>query len=458
MHVRLPALYPPGAGSFTQPATVFVMTTYKHSDPIRHLAVTMLLALLAACGSSGDSTFTPDPGGGGGGGAPGAPVGVLVVAGDTDGTEVQNTVSWLLDPDAASYTVYWANAPGVTTNSSVVVPSAQGARYVIHSDVDVVAGSSYYYKVQANSAAGSSALSDEAIGTPQRAIAGNPLNDVAWNGADTLVAVGDSGIILASPNGTTDAWVDVSVAEVPVTLAGITWEGVNSQFLIVGAGNTVLSGDGTNWVQEDLGNLGGASNLRDVAWLGDRYIAVGNNGTILTSNADGSVWAVQDPGVVFGNTAFNAVAHSGNTIVVAGGNGTILTSADAVNWQELPPPVNNDLNDVTWDGSQFVIVGSNDTILTSPDGAVWTSHLPGTADINFVAVTQWDAGLPATPVIAAVGSSGTLVLAPNADPGVIVMTGVNEQLAGITWVDDGAAPPYLAMVGNNGTVLTVQQP
>jgi photosystem II stability/assembly factor-like uncharacterized protein len=434
------------------------MSIFQRSGFSRHL-VSLPLLLFAACGGDGDSSFTPpdDNGGGGGGAAPGAPAGVQVVAGDTDGTEVQNTISWVLDPDATSYTVYWANASGVTDASSVVVPAAAGARYVIHSDVDVLAGNTYYYKVQASSANGSSALSAEAVGTPQRAITSNQLNDVSFNGTDTVVAVGDSGVILASPNGTTDAWVDVSLDGIPESLAGVTWESVNSQFLIVGAGSTVLSGDGATWVQEDLSNLGGAANLQDVAWLGDRYIAVGNNGTILTSNGDGSAWAVQDPGVVFGNTAFNAVAYNGNTIVVVGGNGTILTSADAVNWQELPPPGNNDLNDITWDGSQFIIVGSNDTVLTSADGAAWASHVPGTSDINFVAVTHWDAGLPVNPVVATVGSSGTFVIGPTLDPGVIVHTGTNELLDGLIWVDDGVAPPYFLMVGNNGAVLTNQQ-
>jgi len=39
---------------------------------------------------------------------------------------------------------------------------------------------------------------------------------------------------------------------------------------------------------------------------------------------------------------------------------------------------------------------------------------------------------------------------------VIVRTGTTEQLGGVTWVDDGVAAPYLSMVGNDGTVLTVQ--
>ena len=430
------------------------MTVIKHTVPASYVLTLSLLLLHAACSSSSDSSFTPPDTGGGA--VPDAPVGVQVVAGDTDLTEEQAAISWLLDAEATSYTVYWDNAPGVTENSSTVVPAVEGDRYVVHSDVDVVAGSRYYYRVQANSANGSSGLSDEAVGTPQRASTTNQLNDVAFNGTDTVVAVGDAGVILTSPNGTVDSWTDVTLADIPESLSGVTWESVNNQFLVVGASSTVLTGDGTNWVQEDLSNLGGANNLKDVAWLGDRYIAVGNSGTILTSNADGSAWSVQDPGAVLGNTAFNAVAHDGNTIVVVGGNGTILTSADAATWQELPPPLNNDLNDVTWDGSQFIIVGSNDTILTSPDAVNWTSHIPGTADINFVAVTQWDSGLPADPVVAAVGSSGTFVIAPTADPGVILETGVNEQLVGLTWIDNGIAAPYFMMVGNHGTVLTNQ--
>lgn len=434
------------------------MTKYRYTGTASYLVSVQLALFLAACGSDGDSN-TPPPDNGGGGVVPSAPVGVVVVAGDTDGTEVQNTITWELVADATSYTVYWSNAAGVTDASSVVVPAAEGMRYLVHSDVDVLAGNTYYYRVQASSADGASALSDEVVGTPQRAVTGSSLNDVAFNGTDTVVAVGDSGVIVASPNGTFDGWMDVSPGAVPESLAGVTWESVNSQFLIVGAGSTVLTGDGVNWVQEDLSNLGGSQNLKDAAWLGDRYIAVGNAGAILTSNGDGSAWAVQDPGIAFGATAFNAVAWNGNdVIVVIGGNGTILTSADAIDWQELPQPTNNDLNDITWDGSQFVVVGSNDTILTSPDGVDWTSHVPGTSDINFVAVTQWDAGLPANPVIAAVGSSGTLVVAPTADPGAIVYTGTNEQLGGLAWVDDGVAAPYFVMVGNSGAVFTTQHP
>ena len=436
------------------------MFTYKHSDRARLILLTSSLLLIAACNSSSDSSAPTqnEPQPGNQTNPPDTPAFVVVVAGDDDSGEIQNTISWQRDPEATGYTLYWDNAAGVTSNSSIVVPTASGTNYIVHSGVDVLAGNSYYYRVQAESADGTSALSEEVTGTPQLSITNNALNDIAWNGTDMLVAVGDSGVILASPNGTADAWTDVAAADVAQQLAGVTWENVNAQFLIVGAGSVVLSGDGNTWNQQDLSNLPGAVNLQDVKWLGDRYIAVGNNGSILTSNIDGSTWAPQDAGANVENIAFNAVAASDNIIVVVGSNGTVLTSADAIAWAVQPTRTNNDLNDITWDGTQFIVVGSNDTILTSPDGMVWTSHLPGTADINFVAVTQWDAGLPQVPVIATVGSSGTFVIAPDADPGVIVPTGTNAQLGGLTWVDDGAGNPYFVMVGHDGTVMTAQVP
>jgi photosystem II stability/assembly factor-like uncharacterized protein len=407
---------------------------------------------LSACGgsSSGGPVIdppSPPP-------APDAPLGIQVVAGDGNNSDSQNTISWFLDPSATDYTVYWSNTPGVTLASNVLVPSAQGTRYAIHSDVDVVAGTTYYYRVEAASTGGASALSAEVQGTPQQSITNSSLNDVAWNGVDNLVAVGDNGTILNSPNGLADGWSDVSTRDAPQSLSAVTWEGVNSQFVIVGAGSTVLTGDGTTWVREDLSNFQGALNLEDIAWLGDRYIAVGNSGSIITSNADGSGWIAQDAGAGVANTALNAVATDSQLIVVVGTNGTILSSADGIAWTELAKPTNNDLNDITWDGDQFVVVGSNDTILTSPDGATWTSHVPGTSDINFVAVTHWDSGLPQNPVLGTVGSSGTYVVEPDADPGMIIRTGTTEQLGGMTWVDDGVAPAYFVIVGNDGTVLT----
>ncbi len=428
------------------------MNTMTYSKLLTASLAIGLSALLVACGGSGASGPTL------GTALPATPVNVRVVAGDGDSTEVQNTISWTLDPSTPEYRVYWATAPGVSTASGVLTPSVQPARSVTHTGADVVAGTTYYYRVEAVAAGRVSPLSAEVEGTPQASITSSSLNDVAWNGVDRLVAVGDSGTILRSPNGTADGWIDAATAAAPQALSAVAWDDVNNQFAIVGAGGTVLTGDGTTWIRENPGNFAGSLNLNDVEWLGDRYIAVGNNGIIITSNIDGSAWIAQNPGQDAANQSFSAVASNGvDVLVVVGTNGTILVSDTGVAWSLLPALTNNDLNDVIWDGSQFVIVGSNDTILTSPDGMDWRSHTPGTSDINFVAVSHWDAGaLPANPVLATVGSAGTCVIDPDADPGTTVPTGTTEQLGGMTWVADGATAGYFAIVGNNGTVLTTR--
>ena len=437
--------------------STFISVSRKYVNVLNWCATFGLLFMLGACdGGGGGSGSSDSPSPNPPATAPDAPQNVQVVSGDGDSSEMENTISWTLDTSATQYKVYWDTVPGVTENSSELIPSTQGLRYVTHSGVDVVAGNAYYYRVQAISDDGSSILSAEVTGTPQQSVTNNQLNDVAWNGVDTLIAVGDSGVILNSPNGLADAWTDASTVNAPQALTGVTWEGVNSQFLIVGAGSTVLSGDGTNWNRENLSNLQGAVNLEDVAWLGDRYIAVGKSGAVVTSNIDGSVWTLQDAGADVATVALNAVAHNSDHIVVVGTNGAILNSTDGVSWDVLPEFTNNDLNDISWDGNQFVVVGSNDTILTSPDGVNWTSHVPGTSDINFVAVTQWDSSIPQNPLVGTVGSAGTFVISPDADPGVIIRTGTTEQLGGMTWVDDGVGAAYFVIVGNDGTVLTSQ--
>ena len=412
-----------------------------------------VICFLIACngggGSSSGTPTTPDvpptP-------PPDAPAGVQVVAGDGSDSVVQNTISWVRVPDASDYVVYWSNSPGVSEADSSLPPVAAGSSYAIHSGADVVQGNSYYYRIAARADSGDSTLSSEASGIPQSSATSNNLNDVAWNGFDRLVAVGDAGTILSTPNATHDGWVDVSSVDAPQALAAVTWEDVNNQFLVVGAGSTVLRGDGVNWTRADLANLPGAINLNDVTWIGDRYLAVGNSGTVIHSNSDGSAWSAQR--VVDPTTSLNAVATNGDVFVVVGINGTILTSEFGENWVELPKPVNNDLNDITWDGQRFTVVGSNDTVLTSSDGVTWTEHVPGTSDINFVGVTQWDAGLPENPIVVTVGSSGTYVATPSADPGTIIPTGTNAQLGAVTWVDDGVSAPYFVIVGHAGTVLT----
>ena len=130
------------------------MINIKHPKSFGYFTAFSLVLFLTACGGSSSSitsppvVIPPDP--------PAAPQNVQVVSGDGNGSEIENTISWTLDPAVTDYTVYWDNVPGVTEDSSEVVPAASGLRYVTHSGVDVVAGNAYYYRVKSESADGSS--------------------------------------------------------------------------------------------------------------------------------------------------------------------------------------------------------------------------------------------------------------------------------------------------------------
>jgi hypothetical protein len=456
------------------------MLRIKQSRFLGYLLVAGLFGILTACG-----------GGGGGGGDDGPvfypnvpPQNVQVVSGDGATSVMANVISWTDDPAATGHTVYWSYDPGLTENDQQVVPGPgeTTSTYMVHSDpTEVFPGQTIYYLVVATDGVQVSVPSAEVYGTPQPNVTGNSLNDVAWNGEPVdgsslvaMVAVGDSGTILTSPNGILDGWEDVDLDlvldDVDVSLAGVTWG--NSQFVVVGAGGTVLtSPDGTNWTLQDVLTLQGSefnTDLEDVVWTGSGYVVVGKNGAVLTGSADGTAWTVQSPGADDAIT-LEGVAEGNGTLVAVGTKGTIITSLDdGVTWvkQDLTEDgiyTTNDLSDITWNGSDFGVVGSDSTLLSSSDGLTWIEHTPDIYDYALEGAVQWDPFLPASippnPILSMVGSSGTFFVADSLnDSGFSVPTATNAQLEAVIWVDreGDAFDPYFLMVGHEGTVLTNQ--
>ena len=419
-----------------------------------YLASFSIMATLAACSDDDVSGPVFDPN------VP--PQNVQVVSGDSSSTEVKNTISWTEDPTATDYVVYVSNTPDVTDSSSEVVPTLEGADFVTHSGTDVIAGTPLYYRVQALSATQSSVLSAEVTGTPQQSITTNNLNDVAWNGTDTLVAVGDVGAIITSPNGLQDGWTSTAVGGLAESLSAVTWNDSPSQFLIVGAGLTVLGGDGTTWNQADMSNISIAASgdLEDVAWVVDRYVAVGKNNLVITSpDGSDSSWTVQNGGDLSDNVTLLGVASNGDgsKTVAVGTNGTLLTSDNrGETWIPWTVTESNSLNDVTWDGSQFIVVGATGTVYTSTDGIDWQKSTLVSVDSAFNGVTQWDSSLPTDPILAIVGATGDFIVFPDATTALFIRTGTTEPLSANTWVDDGVNPAYFVIVGHDGFVLTSQ--
>ena len=424
---------------------------------MRYFVSFSIIATLAACSDDDiiGPVFDPDV----------PPQNVQVVSGDSNSTEVKNTISWTEDPTATDYVVYVSNTPGVTDSSSEVVPSVSGSNFVTHSGADVVAGTPLYYKVQAQSGTQSSVLSNEVTGTPEESTTQHNLNDVAWNGTSLLVAVGDNAVIITSGNDLQDGWSQpADVGTLDKSLSAVTWESTNTQFLIVGAGLTVLTGNGIDpWLPQDLdgvaGTTGNATDLEDVTWVVDRYVAVGKNSVIITSVDGGVTWTVRNDGGLSDNTTLMGVASNGDgsVIVSVGTNGTLLTSDDrGLNWIPWTVTESNSLNDVTWDGSQFIVVGATGTVYTSTDGVDWEKSTLIAVDSAFIGVTQWDSLLPAEPIAAIVGATGDFIVFPDAMTGLFIRTGTTEQLSANTWVDDGVNPAYFVIVGHDGFVLTSQ--
>jgi hypothetical protein len=417
----------------------------------RLILVPALITGLIACGGGGGGfssgpVFDPDV----------PPRNVQVVAASGDGIGPQNTVSWNPVTAATDYVVYWDNAPGVSESSDVLVPVPESSTELTH--VGLNAGQSYYYRVEARSGSQVSVLSDEVIGIPQSTITTQNLLDIAWNGADTLVAVGNSGVITNSPNGTTDGWEFAAVNPIlgqPETLAGITWNDDDDQFLAVGGGGTVLtSDDGDTWVtQNSQVNI----DLEAVTWTGSqfmtggRYVAVGGSATILTS-PDGMIWTRRAvPPLVTGS--LRGVTANDSLIVAVGNNGAILTSLTGETWTARASGVTSSLQDAVWDGSRFIVVGSGDIILTSTDGVAWQPGDPGSSGVSYFGAAHWASALLPASLRVAGGSSGTIVTSIDASDWLPLPSGTSRQLNDITWLDDQMRTHFV-MVGNEGTVLT----
>jgi len=141
------------------------------------------------------------------------------------------------------------------------------------------------------------------------------------SGDPGVVAVGDYGTILFSPE-------------------GISWRAVNS-------GTTAF--------------------LHDVVWTGQAFFAVGDGGTVVTS-ANGLSWVslVTDTDLDMSRVAFGA-----GVLVAVGPDATLLTSSDGAAWV-VTDLVWSQTDDVVWTGTQFVVVGPFIAAI-SADGLQWQS-------------------------------------------------------------------------------------
>ena len=276
----------------------------------------------------------------------------------------------------------------------------------------------------------------------------NALYSITWNG-NILVAVGNGGTIINSPDGVT--WNTI-VSNQGNPLFSVIWTG--NQFVAMGTlGFIVTSSDGNIWSARYLGtNI----SFTSVVWTGasinsglSKLVAVGNNGGIMTSS-DGTTWTTQSSGT---SRDLNSVTWTGSQLVAVGLTGTILTSPDGVVWTSRVSPVSSTFYSVIWTGTQLVAVGGDNltgeyAYLMSTDGITWTGNRVAggaTAD-NLFSVTLHGSQF------VTVGYFGSIRVSSNGTTWTIKSSGVTSQLRSVTW----AGSQYVT-VGYNGTILTSPQ-
>jgi hypothetical protein len=223
------------------------------------------------------------------------------------------------------------------------------------------------------------------------------------------IAVGDSGVIMSSPDGSS-GWVFRN--------SGVT-ENLNkvvansNTFVAVGSGGRIItSADGITWATRSSGTT---IPLVDVATNGNLFVAVGQQNSVITST-DGITWTIRSisiGGEVFSpsaivwngsmflmsarnailkstdginwvraNPKLNGVATNGSIFVAVGDGGKILTtvansSVPEKSWIVRNSGVTENLCGIVWNGSNFLAVGDKGRILSSTDGTNWTARFSG---------------------------------------------------------------------------------
>ena len=156
---------------------------------------------------------------------------------------------------------------------------------------------------------------------------GTDLYEVAFIGANTVVAVGKDGVILRSTlSGQTGSWSTPTVDNNPGEDLNIL--AVNGTSVVATGTNGVIMyshNSGADWDRASVTNDPGQT-LNAVAASSSLMVAVGTGGTILSSTNNGTTWTPQTSPTGVDLLGVDII----NPIVIVGQNGTVLTSSTQV--------------------------------------------------------------------------------------------------------------------------------
>jgi len=195
----------------------------------------------------------------------------------------------------------------------------------------------------------------------------NGLNAIVY-GNNEFVAVGTSGAVLTSPDGST--WT-AQTTGAHGDLTGVAYG--NTLFAAVGMDGSILtSPDGVMWTER----LSSSNLLLAVTYGNGQFVAVGENnmfgGAILTS-PDGIAWTSR---VSASDVRLSSVAYGKNLFVATGGksnSGEIVTSSNGIDWSlaTVLPSDNSFVGAVYGNGLFLAGLSPGPGFLTSSNGTDW---------------------------------------------------------------------------------------
>lgn len=194
------------------------------------------------------------------------------------------------------------------------------------------------------------------------------LSSISYN-KGTYIATGAFGYIFKSIDCVT--WTAVGGEKtkdiysiVSVTSNGDSYVAVGGDWLENNPSYILYSKDGNDWSKmHQTGTY-----LTRVKWVKDKYVAVGNYGTILISY-DGKRW--EDKSYKTSMNLFD-VDYFGQKIIVVG-SGIIITSSDATNWIEKVSDLKIDIKALATGNGDCVAVGDGNLILSTQNADQWVN-------------------------------------------------------------------------------------
>jgi len=232
-----------GGESTTAIATGITATSYTNTGLTNGTAYYYKVTAVNSCGTSGysnEASATPASG------VPSAPTGLTATAGDT-----QIALSWTASSGATSYSVY----RGITAGGESTTAIASGITTTSYTNTGLTNGTTYYYKVKATNAGGTSGYSNEASATPT---AGS-----APSAPTGLTASASNALVLLSWNVSAGA-TSYSVYR-GTTAGGESTTAIASGITTTGYANTGLTNGTTYYYKVKATNASGTSGYSNEA-------------------------------------------------------------------------------------------------------------------------------------------------------------------------------------------------